>query len=557
MNITRIRAGIVALSIGTIVAFGAGSLARSAADPVSTRTSFSPTATWAWTTDTNLGDTLTSAQYAQATIAGVTDADHNAGFRLRNASATNYILVAASKTQWKIEPTGGTFLTGPLAVAAVTSLRASISAANVVTITVNGAVVATRTVPGVFPGLGVVPAVWQSTPTVKMTAIEAGTLVAPTPTPTETSSSPTPTAVTTTPDGTPTVTVTVTAPPVTVTKTVTATVTSTATVTVTVTPGVTVTPTPTPTPTPTVTPVSGQFLLGASGTGVGNGALNLWQTNHAIRMVGTWSDGAGADFSNLTNEYGSWTGPIDVAVGGLRAGQNWTAAAAGSYNAEWQTRFNALKAAWGTRAPGNLHVRIAHEFNGDFSGWKVSDADAPRFVTAFRAWSKMLTDTIPGAVPVWSPNDGTSSMTHVNDAYPGSDRVGMIAVDSYNSYPHRTDLAAINASFSGTDGGNPVGVEAWRLYALSKGVPLYLGETGNPALDSGGGAGGGDAPAYFNAIEAWAEAHAGSDPGEVYAAIWFNIASGYPAHFQFFNGTSADSLQPNFAAAFRSAPVVG
>ncbi|HEY6022087.1 MAG TPA: hypothetical protein VIY48_20135, partial [Candidatus Paceibacterota bacterium] len=70
------------------------------------------------------------------------------------------------------------------------------------------------------------------------------------------------------------------------------------------------------------------------------------------------------------------------------------------------------------------------------------------------------------------------------------------------------------------------------------------------------GAGGGDAPNYVTEVFKWAKSHSCSvsacAPGQVEYFVYFNIASGYPAHFQLFDGSGADSAQPNTGNAFRN-----
>jgi hypothetical protein len=321
--------------------------------------------------------------------------------------------------------------------------------------------------------------------------------------------------------------------------------------------------------TPTSSTSAGLYFLGASGEGAASGKLNTWMTNHALRMGGSWSDqqtDTTGDMSMITGEWGQWTQPLDFAVGGLRNGQDWASAAAGAYNSQWQTRFNNLKAAWGSRPTNLLWVRIAHEFNGNFSDYFANDANAANFVQAWRRWATILRNTIPGAHPVWSPNDG-GNVTNIDAFFPGNDLVDAIAVDKYNGWPHLTTTAEFQAHVNDKDSnGNPVGAEAWRQYALSKGLPMYFGEIGNPSNSADAG-GGGDAPQWFTFIDGWCKANAANSdvltnpkgsPGKVFGAVWFNV-SGYNAGYRFYRSATddADPTQPNFAAAFRAATIQG
>ncbi len=297
--------------------------------------------------------------------------------------------------------------------------------------------------------------------------------------------------------------------------------------------------------------------------------VNTWLTNHSLKAIGHWTDNSvssqqGAFGIGSGGKFGAWTGILDVAVGGIfsqanggeSGGDTWAHAGSGTYDSRWTTALNNIKTAWGARSAGNLHLRFAHEWNGSFSSWAVNNANAANFVLAFRRFADLAHSIIPGVQVVWSPNDGTSSLTHVDDGYPGSAYVDVIGPDSYNAYPHVNTLAAWNSKINGTDGnGNPVGIESWRQYALGKGKPLALPEFGNPAVDTGGGAGGGDAQFYAEAILAWFHNNGGFGAGQVKYACYFNIGTvgGYAADYLILaNGSNGTVHQPLTAAAFRN-----
>ena len=239
----RVLLGIILITflIGPLL------FAQTASAVTYTRASFAPTTNWVWVNDTSLGSLTDNAIYAQANVSGLTDKDHNAGFRFHYASTNSNILIALSGTQWKTEP--GTV--GSYTHSSSGTLRIEL-VGNVATIYWNGSLVTNVIIPSGYSGTGVVPSIWQSSSIVKMTNIEAGSLgpsVTPTPTIAPTAT-PTPTAV---PTATPTPTVAPTATP---TPTVAPTATPTPTAVPTATPTPTVAPTATPTPTvaPTPTP---------------------------------------------------------------------------------------------------------------------------------------------------------------------------------------------------------------------------------------------------------------------------------------------------------------
>lgn len=542
--------------------------------------SYTPTTTWEWTYGSLLasgGVTATDSadQYATASYSGLSTTDLNIGFEMRSGSTPgDGILVVINKNVGvRIEAPGISPVDITATVATSGTLRVEVAgsgASTTVKAFVNGAQLgSTATIdPSPAPtAKGVRPAAWMSATGPALSSLTAGSLGAPTP-PTSVPAAPTlaglagngtaslswgsvPTATsydvyqgTTKIASTAQTNLTVTgltngtAYSFTV-KAVNSVGASAASNAVSV--------------TPAVPPVS-TFHLGAAGEGVPNGQLNAWHAQHKIDFAGTWSDIQPVDFSNLTGDYAGWTGYLDVAVGGIwkSSGDSWAAAAAGSYDSRWTARLNALKAAWGSKDPTKLLIRFAHEHNGNWFDWHVTSGEATDFANAWARWANILHTVIPGAKAVWSPaNQSSGGHASPSACYPPSG-VDMIGVDMYNQYPHVTsaaDVAStwINATYT---------AEWWRQFAEARGVPMYFAEIGNPALDGGGGAGGGDAPEFFKGLHAWGKAHAGSGAGQVFGMVWFNISSGYVAHFRFaVGGSSADPLQPQFAEAFRTSTV--
>ena len=305
------------------------------------------------------------------------------------------------------------------------------------------------------------------------------------------------------------------------------------------------------------------FAFGASGHGVSSGAFNTWLTSHDLTVAGTFND---QDVDNQTalydiqpgGDYASWPGILNLAVGGIypSAGDTWAAAAAGSYDARWTACLQAAKAGWGSRSPGRLHLRFAHEMNGSFNPWHVGDGDAANFRTAFGRFYSLKQAIFPGCQVVWCVNDGTSSLTHVSDLWPGTAYVDIVGVDHYNAYPHVTDLSTWTSKINTVDGdGNPVGIEKWRQQAATWGKPLAICECGNPAVDVGSGSGGGDDPYWATALLAWGRANGGAGNGQVLYAIYFNYGTGdgYAPDYLIFSGSGGGSVaQPNAAAAIRA-----
>lgn len=298
-------------------------------------------------------------------------------------------------------------------------------------------------------------------------------------------------------------------------------------------------------------PTTSTVLLGMSGAGAADGSQGNW-IGRALDMGGTWND---VDAANQTNvysiqpgqEWGSWTKPLDLAVGGIFGGESWTQAANGNFDARWRQCLTNVKNYWGNRDFSKLYLRFAHEFNGDWF-WPVHGSEADKFVTAWRRFRSIQKEVVPGLNLVWCVNDGTSSSLGLNllDSFPGSSYVDVYGVDSYNWWPWEdgTSTSAFNNYMNaGIGTRTPTGPEAHRQAALAYGLPIGFGEWGNIGSDSGG-SGGGDAPAWIDKMFDWFFAHQGSGPGNVLYAVYFNIG----ARFQ----VNPAPQMPNSATRFKA-----
>lgn len=315
-----------------------------------------------------------------------------------------------------------------------------------------------------------------------------------------------------------------------------------------------VTPPPPPPP-----PSSGTILLGAAGPNAANGSFAAQLASRKIDIGATWNDSKDAQLAQWTiqpmvpqtgkpAEWGAWNGHLDLAVGGIfkTQGDSWAAAAQGNYDARWRQALNAVKAAWGSRANSLLWIRFAHELNGSFmKDWSVGASEAGNYQSAFRRWAGLQREILPGSHVVWPLNDGSSTGFDFRLAYPGDSFVDVIGIDTYNQYPHVNDQAAFDRKMLATDSnGTPVGAEAWRRFAESKGKPLALPEWANNSDPSGGG-GGGDSALYIQAMHDWLTAHAGTGPGQIAYAVCFNLWT----QFQLYPQTSKP--QPQAWAKYR------
>jgi hypothetical protein len=164
----------VALLVGTALAGTALAGNGAAATPPSGR-GFSSPGTRAWYDDTPLGPTSGPDQYAQAQVSGLTDAEHTAAFLLRYTNHASQVLVGLSGSQWRIEPSGGSTMTGSFTHPATGVFRVEI-AGQTVRLLWNGTLVISRQIPGNHPGRQVVPSIWQSSPIVRLAGLRSSTL---------------------------------------------------------------------------------------------------------------------------------------------------------------------------------------------------------------------------------------------------------------------------------------------------------------------------------------------------------------------------------------------
>lgn len=263
---------------------------------------------------------------------------------------------------------------------------------------------------------------------------------------------------------------------------------------------------------------------GASGAGVADGSFGRWRGT-GVPIAGTWNDSLEAQTRQCTvlpgYEYGAWTGDLDVAVGAIYEdrGETWRDAARGAYDDRWRQALTTLRDAWGDR-PGTLHIRFAHEFNGDWVPWAVHADEVGDFVTAWRRFRALQREILPGHLLVLCPNDASSASLGLDwrRAFPGTAYVDEMGVDAYNARDFTDDAAGFASNLDRVDSfGAPVGLEQHRRFAASVGLPLAVPEWSSDAEQ-------GDAPAYVAAFHDWVRQHAGTGPGQVPYEILFNVA---------------------------------
>ncbi len=293
---------------------------------------------------------------------------------------------------------------------------------------------------------------------------------------------------------------------------------------------------PTPTPSPSG-PLVGGWYAGASGLGVANGDFEDW-LGQPVTIAATWADQdaeAQTKLPTLRAEYKNWTGALDVAVGGtvLGSAENYAAAARGSYATRWRATAKNLAALRGdVDAP--TFVRPFHEMNGFwYENWRVTADNVADYRAAHARYARILREAMPSVYISWSPNFRDHSGLPIEQWYPGDDVVDCVAPDYYDDddNPGRLSVQDWDAEADNVDGvGNPLGVEAWRVFAQQHGKPLCFPETG--LKPSGGST---DHPEWIRAFNTWLNTHANTaawhlgEPipaeaaGRVLYSVYFNV----------------------------------
>ncbi len=276
-----------------------------------------------------------------------------------------------------------------------------------------------------------------------------------------------------------------------------------------------------------------------------NGSFATWR-GRAIEIGGNWgSSQSSADaiespmWSMAPGTPYANTPRMDYAIGAMidNSGETWGAAASGAYDSRWAQQLQRLKTAWGSRPAGNMYIRFAHEFNGNWYPWSVSNGDVGNFKTAWARFANLRNQYFPGAQIVWCPNAGSSWAYDIRTLYPGNAYVDVVGVDKYNNYPWVNDRAGFNTEIARTSNGGPLGLETYRQFALQQGKPFAVSEwsnDGNPAGE--GNQGGGDSPNYIQYFHEWLVANGSQNPqaGKVLYEVLFNVPGYSSSYYSFF-----------------------
>lgn len=301
----------------------------------------------------------------------------------------------------------------------------------------------------------------------------------------------------------------------------------------------TIAPRPTVSVTPRVSDGAGRsWMSGGSGDGIGNGAFANWRGS-PVPVAVTWSDNT---LDNAVNsyqfdpgaEYGNWTGSADWSPGGIWAGDSWSAAASGAYDAKWSQLLTNVKKKWSAKSRGTLYIRFAHEMNGDWFKHRVSPGDVKDFIAAWRRFYNLKEQIFPSAKMTFNTNGNTVRQAYDwRTLWPGDKYVDVYSTDWYSNH---WVLGGAYDSY-----GAPQGLEQHRLFAQQHGKPFAVPEWGNNTDN-------GDQPKYIQYMYDFFSANGGKGAGNVLYEAYFNVTWS-PNQFGVF--PQSGSLAPQSAAKYR------
>jgi len=292
-------------------------------------------------------------------------------------------------------------------------------------------------------------------------------------------------------------------------------------------------------------PPAGTWFSGASGTGVADGSFAKWRGSE-LGIVGTWSDNNTAMVEAWAlqpgQEFGSWRGNVDIAVGAIGDGESWQAASTGAYDARWRTSLAKMKTLWGDK-PGTVYIRFAHEMNGNWYDWSVNKGNKDAFVASWKRYRALQQEIFPKSKLVFSVNrESVSSGFNWTESFPGKQYVDVMGVDYYNQYPTANSVEDFRGALGAKDGyGAPKGLQAHADFARSVGLPLSVNEWSGISENA-------DSPGFIQGMHEFFAKNAGSGPGQVLYDVQFNCDMG-GGKFMLYKGKmpkSADMYQKLF-----------
>lgn len=253
-----------------------------------------------------------------------------------------------------------------------------------------------------------------------------------------------------------------------------------------------------PTTPPTNPPPGGTWLSGSTKAETGT------FRGDPIDSISTWHDTTAACENQwtLNGMFAGWNGPMVTIIGAFNdeSGITWQSASTGAADAHWRKCLVSIRDAWVGRGKpvSNLYISFAHEANGTWYDWSVTNAQRPAFKAAFARFDALQNEIIPGAKIVFAANaDQVQSGYDVDGMLPAADDYDVLGVDIYSMH----NLSEFDR-FPG--------------YARAAGKPLMIQEWGIKR-DEGGGAN------WVQGMRDRIVANAGTGPGQVFMENYFDI----------------------------------
>jgi glycosyl hydrolase family 26 len=278
---------------------------------------------------------------------------------------------------------------------------------------------------------------------------------------------------------------------------------------------------------------SGVFIPGDSAAAVAS--FGAWRGAGADVAITWTARSSWDDVVNATWLYDRWkTSPQTLVLGvppvPEHAGANLAECAKGSYDAQWRTFGNNIKAAG---ISDRTIVRLGWELNGDWFAW--SARNPAQFAACWRKVVTAADSAAPGLRWDWNVNRGPSQIgIDARKAYPGDAYVDYVGVDSYDGFPAVKSAAAWNTQLNGA-----FGLTFWANFARAHGKKLSVPEWGVYPGTAWAGHNGGDNPYYIAKMFEFFRAHA----GELAYESYFNEPASYYA--------GALGMNPKAAAEYR------
>lgn len=220
-------------------------------------------------------------------------------------------------------------------------------------------------------------------------------------------------------------------------------------------------------------------------SGVGYADREAWAAwrGQTVRVAETWNDAGRGEgrmtWSQMNALYtvnsqfanGRWNYALSLAQPLYAQGQTVKDCAS---EAEIRAFLQALGTAWPRK---DAFLRLSWEFNGDWYPWAQRPGDEEDFKNCWKKWHRLAKEASPDYKLVWNPNCETNTGIDPTKFWPGKDYVDAAGPDYYgwSDLGHNNLPRDPNAN-SWT--GGPLGINAWRTWVASQGVPFAVPEWG-------------------------------------------------------------------------------